>query len=284
MEELNEQMDGQLETAIKIFTNQHPKPFLHQLVSGQLDMDRMDYLNRDRFFTGVSEGVIGYHRIIKMLDVRNGELVVEEKGIYSIEKFLIARLLMYWQVYLHKTSLVVEQMLIKSLLRAKLLAQSGFPLNISEALAPFLYEELPSDTLPSNRKYLLDTFSQIDDYDVFIALKSFVHIEDKVLSMLSNGIVNRRLFRIKLNKVPFERDYVESIRQKLKTQFELGEREIDFVLIEGQESNSAYSTRKNEIKILYKDDSILPLSEASDQDVSPKIITKHYLCFPKSLS
>ena len=205
MERLNEIFDGQLSLAIDIFRGNYPKQFLHQLISGQLDMDRMDYLNRDSFFTGVHEGVIGYDRIIKMLSVQNGELVVEEKGIYSIEKFLIARRLMYWQVYLHKTVLSAEQMLIVALLRAKALTRQGHQLPASPPLAFFLQREPSRADFEQERDQLLGQFAQLDDFDIVSALKSWMFADDKLLAFLSSSIINRRLFRLEFSHTPFDK-------------------------------------------------------------------------------
>ncbi|MEO1518566.1 MAG: HD domain-containing protein [Bacteroidota bacterium] len=284
MESLNETFDGQLDVCIQIFKDQYPKKFLYQLVSGQLDMDRMDYLNRDSFFTGVSEGVIGYDRIIKMLAVHDGELVVEEKGIYSIEKFLIARRLMYWQVYLHKTSLVAEQMLIRTLKRAKFLANKEVELEVSPNLAHFLYNDFKMLDFKDAKADLLGKYAKLDDVDVFAGLKRFAESpKDKVLSMLSRSIVDRRLFKIELSKNPFDGDHLEKVRLKVGNALELDQQELNYVVFHGKESNSAYSTLKDEIKIQYKNGHILPMSEASDYGLHPKIITKHFLCYPKNI-
>ncbi|MFT5165703.1 MAG: HD superfamily phosphohydrolase [Saprospiraceae bacterium] len=284
MEELNEQFDHQLDLAIQIFKDDYKKKFLYQLVSGQLDMDRMDYLNRDSFFTGVSEGVIGYHRIIKMLSVRNNELVVEEKGIYSIEKFLIARRLMYWQVYLHKTSLVAEQMLIKVLKRAKELARAGVSLDCSKALKKFLYTPFGSSEFKDNRPALLTEFARLDDFDIISALKSWRDEEDFVLSYLSKSIMDRKLFRVELNNEPFKSDYKENLRLKLMKA--LGTKKIDpnYLFFEGIETNSTYSTAKNEILILFKNGEVKPMSAFADHGIYSGIITKYYLCYPKNFS
>ena len=285
MEELNEQLDGQLDMAIQIFTNQYPKRFLHQLVSGQLDMDRMDYLNRDSFFTGVSEGVIGYDRIIKMLSVHNGQLVVEEKGIYSIEKFLIARRLMYWQVYLHKTVLSAEQMLIRVLRRAKYLATNGASLAVSDSLSYFLHNEFDESHFRKDRKKLLQYFAALDDFDIIMGLKSFMNHDDFIISFLAKSLINRRLFRIELSNEPFRRDHVKKLRQRIGTQLKLSDSDIvEYLVFEGQESNSAYSTRKDEIQIVFKNNKIAPMSSISDHGIQPRIITKHYLCYPKNIN
>lgn len=285
MEELNEQFAGRLSLAIEIFENRYPKKFLYQLISGQLDMDRMDYLNRDSFFTGVSEGVIGYDRIIKMLAVKDGELMVEEKGIYSIEKFLIARRLMYWQVYLHKTVLAAEQMLIKTLRRAKMLAMKGVDMNVQSNLNLFLTNDFRKEDFEKDRFGLLNSFASLDDVDIIAALKQWEHHEDELLAYLSKCLLQRKLFKVEIKNSPFSSDYVEKIRRRLIETPAIRENESLYdLIITGKESNSTYSTSKEEIKILFKNGQILPMSEASDQGINPKIITKYYLCYPKNIN
>ena len=285
MQKLNEIFGGKLSIAIEIFQNNHPKEFLHQLVSSQLDMDRMDYLNRDSFFTGVSEGVIGYDRIIKMLMVKDNQLMVEEKGIYSIEKFLIARRLMYWQVYLHKTVLAAEQMLIRALRRAKDLAQQGIELPASPALRFFLYQNLSKEDVESNVDQFLEQYALLDDFDIVSAFKSWMNHDDYILSFLCKSLMNRKLFKIELQNEAFESDYIEKIRQRLQEKHpDISTENSSYLVFEGKESNNAYSTKKDEIKILFKSGQIQPMSDASDQGIQPKIITKYYLCYPKLLS
>ncbi|MCB0564911.1 MAG: HD domain-containing protein [Phaeodactylibacter sp.] len=281
MERLNEAFGGQLSLAMDIFRGHYPKPFLHQLVSGQLDMDRMDYLNRDSFFTGVHEGVIGYDRIIKMLSVRDGELVVEEKGIYSIEKFLIARRLMYWQVYLHKTVLSAEQMLIAALLRAKALTKQGYPLPASGPLSFFLRQEPTWKDFAKGRDTLLGQFAMLDDFDIVSALKSWMNTEDKVLSFFSSSIINRRLFRLEFRNSPFDEAYIQKVRRGILAWSGLDEEALEYLFIQGKESNSAYTTSKDEIKILHKSGEVLPMSESTDYDLQSRAVTKYYLCYPK---
>ena len=281
MEELNEQFDGKLSLALQIFQNQYHKHFLYQLVSGQLDMDRMDYLNRDSYFTGVSEGIIGYDRIIKMLDVRDGKLLVEEKGKYSIEKFLVSRRLMYWQVYLHKTSLAAEQMLIRTINRAKELADQGKALNVTTPLHQFLYNNYSENDFQNDRKRLLDTFAKLDDFDIITALKSWINSNDGALSFLSERLVNRRLFKTILRDQPFDQEFVNNLSTELNIRFKSQEIDLKYLLFHGSETNSAYSTDKNEINILFKDGTILPISAISEHGIQHKIITKHYLCYPK---
>ncbi|MEO1259162.1 MAG: HD domain-containing protein [Bacteroidota bacterium] len=280
MERLNEEFNGQLSLAIDIFKNKYKKKFLHQLISGQLDMDRMDYLNRDSFFTGVHEGVIGYDRIIKMLAVHKGKLMVEEKGIYSIEKFLIARRLMYWQVYLHKTVLAAEQMLIKTLERAKELAMQGAPFNLPESLSFFLYKNYKLKDFKKN-KDLLFYFSRLDDFDIISALKYFSQHDDAVLSYLSNCLIDRRLFKIKMRDKPFSKKAIADIKKAIKGRNILPEENIGYLVFGGEETNHAYSTSKDEIKILFKNGKVLPMSKISDFGLQTKLVKKYYLCFPK---
>ncbi|MFN7120356.1 MAG: HD domain-containing protein [Saprospiraceae bacterium] len=283
MQRLNEIFNNKLDTAMQIFLDEHPKKFLHQLVSGQLDMDRMDYLNRDSFFTGVHEGVIGYDRIIKMLDVRDGELVVEEKGIYSVEKFLIARRLMYWQVYLHKTVLAAEQMLVQTLKRAKALIAQGIQLEAPKNLLFFLQYDLSAQDFKNKRDELLDRFATLDDNDIVSALKSWSHAEDQLLAYFANSLLNRRLFKVELRNEPFDPAYVHDIRCKAEKWGAFPSALLPYLVFQGKETNSAYTTLKDEIKILHKDGSVLPMSANADFGIQSKIVTKYYLCYPKEL-
>ncbi|HFA48981.1 MAG TPA: HD domain-containing protein [Bacteroidetes bacterium] len=280
MERLNEEFGGQLSLAIAIFKNNYPKKFLYQLISGQLDMDRMDYLNRDSFFTGVHEGVIGYDRIIKMLAVHEGRLVVEEKGIYSIEKFLIARRLMYWQVYLHKTVLGAEQMLVKILQRAKELATNGAEMDMPRHLAFFLYKNYTSGDFIKN-KNLLDRFAKLDDHDIFCAIKNFTDHKDAPLSYLSACLINRRLFKIELKNDPIPETYISDIKKRVAERQILPEKNMDCLVFSGEETNHAYSTSKDEIEILFKNGEVLPMSQISDFGIQTRLVKKYYLCYPK---
>lgn len=282
MEQLNEEFNGQLDLAIEIFKGTYYKKFLHQLVSSQLDMDRMDYLNRDSYFTGVSEGVIGYDRIIKMLNVRNDEIVIEYKGIYSIEKFLIARRIMYWQVYLHKTALSAEKMLIKVFERIKTLANQKIDLPLSKGLHFFVYNNIGKQEFKNNRKELLNKFALLDDIDIISALKSLAQNNDYILKKTSTDILNRKLFRVEIKNNSFNCDYVKRIRHKVKKQLHLANEEtLNDLIIIGSESNRAYYTKKDEIKMLMKDNSIKLLLDASDHLIDSEILIKHYICYPK---
>ena len=278
MERLDREFGGQLAVAVQIFKDEYPKKFLHQLVSGQLDMDRLDYLNRDSFFTGVSEGVIGSDRIIKMLDVRDGELVVEVKGIYSIEKFLIARRLMYWQVYLHKTVLSAEQMMIKTLQRAKMLALDGIELDCSGPLRFFLYQKKEG----TDTDAMLDQFAQMDDHDIWMALKVWSkNAPDRVLQILSASLLDRRLFRLEFAAGPFPEGQILEARARAAAQFGVPEADAAWLVIVGQESNQTYQTRRDQIKVLFKNGEVLPISEIAELSIQSLTVTKHYLCSPK---
>lgn len=277
MEDLNRQLGGRLTLALQIFRDEYDKRFLHQLVSGQLDMDRMDYLNRDSFFTGVSEGVIGYDRIIKMLAVHEGELVVEEKGIYSIEKFLIARRLMYWQVYLHKTSVSAEKMLIHALKRARELALAGETLEVPRHLGWFLYRKNDSVAEPGE---MLVHFAQLDDNDVTAAIKYWTENPDFTLAFLSKGLLERRLFRLEWHSAPVAGEQVQKIRQQVADT--LGKDVLlDHLVYTGSESNQSYDDSKEQIKILFKSGQVLPIDQCSDVPLYTQLITKHYIVYPK---
>jgi len=281
MEQLNEDFSGALNMAIQIFRDQYPKRFLHQLVSGQLDMDRMDYLNRDSFFTGVHEGVIGYDRIIKMLAVHQGELVVEEKGIYSIEKFLIARRLMYWQVYLHKTVVAAEQMLVQTLRRAKDLVRAGELVPVYGGLAYFLHHDLSATDFLTRRDELLGRYAALDDHDITFALKTWMLHPDPILSYLSSSLVNRKLFRLELRNEPFEEALIQKIEAAIAESWPAGA--AQYLIIKGKETNSAYTVDVDEIKILFKNGEVRPMSMIADHAVLPGVFTKYYLGWPKSV-
>ena len=281
MERINREMNGQLALAIRIFRDEYPKRFLHQLVSGQLDMDRLDYLRRDSFYTGVTEGNIGSARIIKMLDVKDDQLVVEAKGIYSIENFLMARRLMYWQVYLHKTSVAYERMLISALLRAKELAARGEEVFASPALRFFLYNDIGREAF-FDRPECLEHFVQLDDNDIWTALKVWCSHPDKVLSVLSTGMVNRRVFKVEISSDPVacerKRELQETISRKLG--IALSEAAY-FIATPGIERNM-YDEADDSIDILYNDGTIRNIADASDMlniSLLSKKVKKYYLCY-----
>ena len=277
MEDLNRQFKGALSLAISIFRDQYPKKFLHQLVSGQLDMDRMDYLSRDSFFTGVSEGVISYDRIIAMLDIHEGELVVEEKGIYSIEKFLIARRLMYWQVYLHKTGVSAENMLIHTLRRARELVLAGEDIEMPRHLNWFLTWKPSTNSDPAE---MLSHFSRLDDHDVTAAIKYWSEARDFTLSFLSKGLLDRRLFRLEWHNEPISPEYIQSVQRKVLAS--AGDQAILAHLVyKGSESNRAYDDSKEQIKILFKNGSVVPIDQCSDVPLYTQLVTKYFICYPK---
>lgn len=285
LEELNSQFQGRLQTAIDIFYDKYPKAFLHQLISGQLDMDRMDYLNRDSFFTGVSEGVIGYDRIIKMLYVVVDNLVVEEKGIYSIEKFLVARRLMYWQVYLHKAVLSAEQMLISSIKRAKYLMLNGeenkLPPETRTIFNDILYY---ANHKLVDKKAFLDRFASWDDTDIAYALKKFIDSTDPILKLLAEGLVNRKLFKLEWGEPGFKTDHINQIKERILEKYKIKEDELPYLLIQGTEKNQLYTSDKEEIKIINKKGQVKSISSILSAYENNKITTKHYLCYPKQLS
>lgn len=283
MSRLNEEFKGELTLAIKIFQNKYHKKFLHQLVSSQLDMDRLDYLKRDSFFTGVSEGVISSDRIIKMLNVANDQLAVEAKGIYSIEKFLIARRLMYWQVYLHKTVLSAENLLVNILKRAKELAQKKADLFCTPALRIFLYKQYSKKDFKNDPK-LLDAFAILDDYDIMTSIKVWTTHKDPVLSMLCTQLVNRRLLKVEMQNLPFKEAKIRQIKEDVKKRYKVNDKEVNYFVFAGTVANDAYRGDEIGINILFKDGSTADVAKASDQlniDVLAKTVKKHYLCYPK---
>jgi HD superfamily phosphohydrolase len=279
---LNEEFDGKLSTAIDIFTGNYHKPFLHQLISGQLDVDRMDYLTRDSFFTGVAEGVIGYDRIIKMLAVHGGELMVEEKGIYSIEKFLVSRRLMYWQVYLHKTVLCAEKMLINIIKRAKELISKNQPVKAStEALHVFLHQ---GDTASFTGKYI-DTFSLIDDSDLMSTMKNWIFHEDRVLSLLCRSLVDRRLLKVELQSRPFHPGQIEMHREHAVKELNISEEEAHYFVFTGEATNTTYDPYDERINILFKNGNVKDISQVDNALIHQSLaspIKKFYICYLKS--
>lgn len=280
MEELNTEFDGRLDLAIEIFKNKYHKKFLHQLVSGQLDMDRLDYLRRDSFFTGVTEGVVSSERIIKMLQVVDDKLVVEAKGIYSIEKFLIARRLMYWQVYLHKTVLVSELLLVKFLDRLKeQFNKKRFALN-----NPHLKYFLSSDKF-DNAKEIIEHFYMLDDTDILSIIKSSINSNDKVLSSLAQGVLERKLPKIIFNKEPFSDDLINKLTQETKSTLNIETEDIKYFLYYGEISNNAYSSIDERINIL-QGTKLTDIAEASDMlnlSVLSKVVKKYYVCGHKEV-
>lgn len=277
MQQLNTALNGQLDTALAIFNDTHPKHFLHQLVSGQLDVDRMDYLNRDSFFTGVAEGVIGSDRIIKMLAVKDGELVVEEKGIYSVEKFLVSRRLMYWQVYLHKTVVSAEMMLVKILRRAKEIIAAGIEVKAaSETLNFFLH----SDEADIEKN--LDLFCQLDDYDMMCTIKNWMNHPDKVLSILCTALVDRKLFKIKLQTEPFDENGIIEKKKKVKALLNVSNEEADYFVFKGEAINTMYNPFDERINILFKNGDVKDISAVDNaliHQTLSKQVKKFYICY-----
>jgi len=284
MEQMNIEFDGKLTMAIDIFKGIYPKKFFHQLISSQLDIDRLDYLKRDSFYTGVAEGNINSLRLISMFNVVNNELVIEEKGIYSVEKFITARRLMYWQVYLHKTSIVAEQLLTSILQRAKELINKGENITASTSLSYFLTNSINNSNFNKN---VLNTFSNLDDYDVFASIKEWTNHSDTILSYLSNSLINRRLPKIEIKKIEFSLDQIQQKMSLVKKDYNISADEIKYYVTNGTIENQAYNTEENIINILLDDGTTADVAEVSDylniQTLSKKV-TKYYLYYPKEAS
>lgn len=285
MTELNKEFNGALTLALKIFQNSYSRKFFHKLVSSQLDIDRLDYLKRDCFFTGVQEGTIGVDRIISMLHVHEDELVVEEKGIYSIENFLNARRLMYWQVYLHKTTVSAERMIVNIVERAKVLHQAGENIPTSDALAFFLTKSRTTEDFRSKAE-TLTYFGNLDDYDIWGALKFWQHQPDKILSTLSKSLLTRNLFKIQLGTKPIDKKVLDSVRIKISKEMNILKSEASYMISHGIVTNEAY-TEGERINIRMKDGAIIDIAQASDLPnitALSKIVKKNYLCWPKNVS
>jgi HD superfamily phosphohydrolase len=277
---LNDEMGGKLNLALQIFNDTYSKKFLHQLVSSQLDMDRLDYLKRDSFFTGVSEGVISTERIIKMLNVKDDKIVVDAKGIYSIEKFIVARRLMYWQVYLHKTVVSAEHLLINIVKRARFLVLNGEKLFATPSFIYFL-EKTSTHSLSDQD---IEHFVNLDDGDVYASIKVWTKNSDKVLAYLCSCLVDRRLFKIKFQNSAFSKEEVQNIKQKIQTVFEVTEKEAEYFFIQKTVSNKAYISSKGSIDILYKDGTINDIANAADLlniSALSNPVSKHFICYPK---
>lgn len=285
MNNLNREFGGKLGLAIEIFNNRYHKKFLYQLVSGQLDLDRMDYLNRDSFFTGVSEGVISFDRIIKMLDVVDDQLVVEEKGIYSIEKFLIARRLMYWQVYLHKTVIAAEQMLVKILERAKEITLDGRNLFASPCFSYFLKNSISMDDFKNNPQNI-ELFTKLDDNDIFTSIKVWVDDEDLILSTLCAHLIDRNLYQVEITNEPPSIEKINDLAEKVTDEFEISDDDTSYFVFTDTIKNKAYSLGDGSINILMKDGSIQDIASASDYsnlEALSKTVEKYILCYLKEL-
>jgi HD superfamily phosphohydrolase len=285
MKKLNEHFNGRLTLAIDMFSGKYERPFFHQLISSQLDVDRLDYLSRDSFYTGVREGFIGSERLLSMLDLQDENLVMEEKGIYSIENFLMARRLMYWQVYLHKTAIAAETMLIQILRRAKTLIQDGKKLTCTSALLTFLKKDYTWEEFSTTDKLWL-AFTDLDDHDVWAAIKEWKHGPDPILTRLCSDFLARRLFTCKLGTQPIPKSKRTELAQEITQRLKINEEELSYFVVEGTTSNSAYVQGDNTIKIVDKLGQVVELTEASDlptiQALS-KIVKKYYFCCPKSV-
>lgn len=285
MEELNQEFDGALTLAIDIFTNNYPKAFLHQLISSQLDMDRLDYLRRDSFYSGVTEGSVNSERLLTMLNVKDDQLVVDSKGIYSIEKFLVARRLMYWQVYMHKTVLSAEFMLVNILKRAKYLATQGVELTGTQALKHFLHADYTWNDFEENPA-ILKKFLELDDFDVMSGIKDWANHSDLILSDLSGRIINRNLLKIRLQETPFEEELAEKMAEGIRNQYGFTHGEERYMLIVDKVKNHAYNNKKGHINLLYKDGHTSDISTAADQmtiNALSEPVERHFICFPREL-
>ena len=283
MEQINREMKGGLNLALKIFKNEYPKKFLHQLISSQLDMDRLDYLRRDSFFTGVTEGNIGSARIIKMLDVSDDNLVVNSKGLYSIENYLMSRRLMYWQVYLHKTTVSSEKVLVNALLRAKQLAREGKEVFATPCLRYFLYNDIDSERFKTDgeaqRNYAL-----LDDNDIWSAVKVWINHDDKVLSILSNDLLNRNLFKVEISDIPFDEEKIGAIKAALADKFGIDKEAARYLMSVDTIQKDMYDVNDDHITILFKDNTLKDISDASEVmniALLSKKIRKYYLCYQR---
>ncbi len=291
MEELNRIFDNNLTLALKIFNNQYHKKFLHELVASQLDMDRLDYLKRDSFFTGVSEGVIGSDRIIKMLNVVDDKLVIDSKGIYSIEKFLIARRLMYWQVYLHKTVIAADSLLKKIFQRIKELSSNGKKFFATPALEYFIKNKIDRNKLFNNsveyKKEVLNNFAKLDDNDILASIKEWAEHEDRILSTLCYNLINRRLYKIEIQNKPFNNNRLSNLKKFYQEKLDFDEEMINYFIFSDIITNSTYDIHDEKIQILYKDNSLVDITEASEiikMDLLSKKTKKYFLCYPKDYS
>ncbi|MFT4610833.1 MAG: HD superfamily phosphohydrolase [Psychroserpens sp.] len=281
MQKLNEEFNGSLTLAIQVFEGKYERPFLCELISSQFDMDRADYLKRDSFYTGVAEGNVNSERLITMLNVVNDRLVVEEKGIYSVEKFLVARRFMYWQVYLHKTGLVAEQLLTRVLKRAKELTNQGVVLNASAALSYFLKNEISEENFDDAT---LETFSRLDDTDILSAMKDWQYHDDFILKHLCSMIVNRDLLKIKLKNKPIKRSTLDKHLANMVSKYDISEKDAGYFVFIDEISNLAYQSKTQKIKILKKSGKVVDITKASDQfniKALSKPVTKYYICYPK---
>ena len=285
MERINKEMNGELNLAMKIFKNEYPKKFLHQLISSQLDMDRLDYLRRDSFFTGVTEGNIGSARIIKMLNVVDDNLVIDQKGIYSIENYLTSRRLMYWQVYLHKTTVAYEKVLVNMLRRAKRLAKEGQQVFASPALAYFLYNDVDNEWFNTHAE-ALEMYSQLDDSDIWSALKVWRNHDDKILSVLATDLLDRRIFKVEIREEEPTTEETSQLKAALAAHFHIGEADADYLMSLNTIQKDMYDIHDDHISILYKDGTLKDIADASEilnVQLLSKKIRKYYLCYQRML-
>ena len=285
MEELNKQFEGKLSLAIKMFIGEYNRPFFNQLISSQLDVDRMDYLNRDSFFTGVREGNIGAERILKMLDVVDNQLVVEQKGIYSVENFLTARRLMYWQVYLHKTSICAEVMLSQIVRRARELVKSGVEVFATDGFGLFLKNDVTLEEFVSDKRYL-QAFTEMDDNDIWACVKIWSKHTDLILSGICEKLLNRKLYKIMISDEPFENSFLEKIKNDFLNHDEINENNLSYFVVDGTISNEAYLSEKQAINILTKNKLVIDIADASDLPTIKalsNVVKKYYICWAKDV-
>ncbi|NQY10383.1 MAG: HD domain-containing protein [Flavobacteriales bacterium] len=285
MMKLNEEFDGKLDMSIKIFKDKYKKKFLHQLISGQLDVDRLDYLKRDSFYCGVAEGVINVDRIIKMMNVSDDKLVIDSKGIYSIESFIIARRLMYWQVYLHKTSIAIEILLINILTRAKELSKNGTKLFGTKAFTYFLNQDMSKKEFKQNPK-ALDMYANLDDHDIHSSIKEWMNHKDKTLSQLSTALINRNLSTVELSNAPIRKQRISNLKKKTKSTLDLHSSELKYHFAVSSLTNRAYVSGNENINVLFKSGNVVNISEVSDQLTISAVsipIKKHLLYYPKGI-
>lgn len=283
MENINQDLGGQLNLAIKIFKDEYPKKFLHQLISSQLDVDRLDYLRRDSFFTGVNEGNIGSARIIKMLNVVDDQLCVDHKSIYSIENYLTSRRLMYWQVYLHKTTVAAEKVLINALLRAKHLAKQGKDIFGTPALRYFLYNDVDREWFETHSE-ALSNYAQLDDNDIWSALKVWAESDDRILSILSSNLISRRIFRVEVMDHPFEQEYIDDKRKQIASALDIDIEDTCYFISESLARKDMYDINDDHISLLFKEGELRDITEASELlniELLSKKIGKHYLCYQR---
>ena len=283
MDKLNRDFYGRLDLAIEIFTDRYERKFFHQLISSQLDLDRLDYLHRDSFFTGVAEGVVGVDRIINILNVKDDVLAIEQKGIYSIENFLIARRLMYWQVYLHKNVIISENTLLQVLLRAKKLIRNGHDLFLTSGLSYFLKKAVDFNLFITNDEGL-EQFMKLDDDDMMACMKEWCYANDKVLAHLCRTIINRQLLTIKMSNRPFKEAEIEEIKAQTKAQLQLDDAEVNYIVFTGLSANRVYSEEEANINILTPEGEVLDVIDASDQfntSILSRPVKKYYICYPR---